>query len=234
MASRGCARPEFRSTAVWIDAKAYPMSAGQVLAPKGVGSLKPQDTGPERSDSRSAHHHDLGADVHPLEQVSDVLVEHADAAIRGELADRLRLVGAVDGVLAPREGHGRNPHRVVGRATGDHVRQRRVVRLDLSRRRPRRLHIRRAEAEQVVGLLRQPAIPVAEGVTEAAVLHLRSLVARLRLANRDFYQAERKLDELCATLRESPAGAGAAPPDATVLRSLPGVGTVTLATLLTE
>src|SRR3954470_18034241 len=46
-----------------------------------------------------------------------------------------------------------------------------------------RHRIRRVDAEQVVGLLRQPAIPVAEGVTEAAVLHLRSLVARLRLAN---------------------------------------------------
>src|SRR3954466_8374126 len=94
--------------------------------------------------------------------------------------------------------------------------------------------IRRVEAEQVVGLLRQPAIPVAEGVTEAAVLHLRSLVARLRLGNREFHQAERKLDELCATLRESTAGPGGAPPDATVLSSVPGVGPVTLAILLTE
>src|SRR3954468_18693302 len=94
--------------------------------------------------------------------------------------------------------------------------------------------IRRVEAEQVVGLLRQPAITVAAGVTEAAVRHLRSLVARLRLANREFHQAERKLDELCTTLRESTAGAGGAPRDATVLSSLPGVGTVTLAILHSE
>ena len=94
--------------------------------------------------------------------------------------------------------------------------------------------IRRLDAERVLGLLRQPAITVAEGVTEAAVLHLRSLVARLRLANREFYQAERKLDELCATLREKTAAAGRALGDAAILRSLPGVGTVILATLLTE
>src|SRR3954449_7835757 len=62
--------------------------------------------------------------------------------------------------------------------------------------------IRRVDAERALGLLRQPAIPVAEGVTEAAVLHLHSLVARLRLANREFYQAERKLDELCTALKE--------------------------------
>src|ERR1051325_1243892 len=62
--------------------------------------------------------------------------------------------------------------------------------------------IRRVDAEKVLGLLRQPAITVAEGVTEAAVLHLHSLVARLRLANREFHQAERKLDELCTALKE--------------------------------
>ena len=95
--------------------------------------------------------------------------------------------------------------------------------------------IRRIDAERVLGLLRQPAIPVAEGVTEAAVLHLRSLVARLRLANREFHQAERKLDELCTNLRDktsTPKSGG--PCDAAVLSSLPGIGTVTLATLLTE
>src|SRR5918994_1664430 len=53
--------------------------------------------------------------------------------------------------------------------------------------------IRRVDAERALAILRRPAITVAEGVTEAAVLHLRSLVARLRLANREFHQAERKL-----------------------------------------
>jgi transposase len=94
--------------------------------------------------------------------------------------------------------------------------------------------IRRVDAERALSLLRQPAIPVAEGVTEAAVLHLRSLVARLRLANREFHQAERKLDELCATLREKTAAAGSSLGDAAILSSLPGVGPVTLAILLSE
>src|SRR3954469_12092574 len=98
-----------------------------------------------------------------------------------------------------------------------------------------RHRIRRLDAEQVVGLLRQRAITVAEGITEAAVLHLRSLVARLRLANREFYQAERKLDELCTTLRDktsTPKSGG--PRDAAVLSSLPGIGPVTPAIFLTE
>jgi Transposase len=45
--------------------------------------------------------------------------------------------------------------------------------------------IRRIDAGQALAILRQPAIQVAAGVTEAAVLHLRSLVARLRLTNRE-------------------------------------------------
>src|SRR4051812_28448731 len=45
----------------------------------------------------------------------------------------------------------------------------------------RRHRIRRLEAADVLEILRQPAITVAAGVTEAAVLHLRSLIARLRL-----------------------------------------------------
>jgi transposase len=102
----------------------------------------------------------------------------------------------------------------------------------------RRRRIRRLDAATALGVLRQPAITVAAGVTEAAVLHLRSLVARLRLANREFQQAERRLEELCATLTESaPAVEDSGPSglsDAAIPRSLPGVGPVTLAALLTE
>src|SRR3954452_21111681 len=92
-----------------------------------------------------------------------------------------------------------------------------------------------ARCPAVLDILRQPAITVAPGVTEAAVLHLRSLVARLRLANQEVHQAARKLEELCTALRETDSAAqDSGPGDAAILRSLPGVGPVTLATLLTE
>jgi len=94
--------------------------------------------------------------------------------------------------------------------------------------------IRRLDAASALDLLRQPAITVAAGVTEAAVLHLRSLVVRLRVANAEFRQAECKLEELCAGLSQAAAAEENNPRDAEILRSLPGVGTVTLATLLTE
>src|SRR3712207_9517100 len=64
-----------------------------------------------------------------------------------------------------------------------------------------RHRIRKLDAAGVLAVLRRPAITVAAGVAEAAVLHLHSLVVRLRLANTEFRQAERKLGELCAGLR---------------------------------
>jgi len=53
--------------------------------------------------------------------------------------------------------------------------------------------VRKISAETAIGILRAPALTVSAGVTEAAVLHLRSLITRLRLANREFRQADRKL-----------------------------------------
>jgi transposase len=94
--------------------------------------------------------------------------------------------------------------------------------------------IRKISAEAALGILRAPALTVAAGVTEAAVLHLRSLVTRLRLANREFRQAERKLDELCNALSQTETASATAPSDAAILASLPGVGRTTLASLLTE
>jgi transposase len=94
--------------------------------------------------------------------------------------------------------------------------------------------IRKISAETALDILRAPALTVAAGVTEAAVLHLRSLVTRLRLANREFRQADRKLDDLCAALVQTEAPSETARSDAAILASLPGVGKTILATLLTE
>jgi transposase len=94
--------------------------------------------------------------------------------------------------------------------------------------------IRKISAETALSILRAPVLKVAAGVTEAAVLHLRSLIARLRLANREFRQADRKLDDLCAALTHTEAPSETAPSDAAILASLPGVGKTILATLLTE
>ena len=50
--------------------------------------------------------------------------------------------------------------------------------------------------------MQEPALKVADGVAEAASIHMRSLVARLRIVNRQLHEAERKLDELCTAVSE--------------------------------
>jgi hypothetical protein len=96
--------------------------------------------------------------------------------------------------------------------------------------------IRRVGTATVLRTLQEPAIKVADGVAEAASIHMRSLVARLRLVNRELREAERKLDELCTAVGEADAtsGEGLQRRDVVILKSMPGIGRINLATLLSE
>lgn len=97
--------------------------------------------------------------------------------------------------------------------------------------------IRRIDAEEVLRTLRQPAVRVAAGTAEAASAHIRTVAVRLKLVNRQIKDANRMLDTLCAKLSEageSEPGQPSKQRDATILRSLPGVGRIVLATLLAE
>jgi transposase len=98
----------------------------------------------------------------------------------------------------------------------------------------KRHRIRRFDAAAVLDILRRPSLKVADEVTEAAVLHLRSLITLLRLANREFRTAEKKLDELCTALNEDGFDQTHGQSDVAVLSSLPGIGRTTLAILIAE
>jgi transposase len=100
--------------------------------------------------------------------------------------------------------------------------------------------VRRVDAKEVLRVLRQPAVIVAPGTTEAAKAHLGVLVARLRLINRELRRCHHRLDALCDELAgedlgpEDSEGQRRGQRDVTILRSLPGVGRIVLATLLAE
>ena len=68
--------------------------------------------------------------------------------------------------------------------------------------------IRRIDAETVIRTLREPAIKVADGVAEAASVHMRSLTARLHVVNRELREAERQLDKICAEIGAAEAASG--------------------------
>ena len=60
-----------------------------------------------------------GADGDALVEIRDVGVEHADAAVRDEAADRARRIGAVDGILTVRKRQRGYAHWISRRTAGD-------------------------------------------------------------------------------------------------------------------
>jgi transposase len=110
--------------------------------------------------------------------------------------------------------------------------------------------IRRITAAEALGRLRAPALTVAPGTQSAAVDHLASVAKRLQLVNRDIASADDRIDRLTARLARDGDGAGATDGegdgretgpgqipeqhDVTILRTLPGVGRIVIATLLAE
>lgn len=97
--------------------------------------------------------------------------------------------------------------------------------------------IRRLDAPAVLAVLRRPPLTVAPGATEAAVAHIRQLATRLQLINQQIKQANHRLDELCGAIErtgEAAPGQICEQRDVAILRSCPGLGRITLATLLAE
>ena len=96
--------------------------------------------------------------------------------------------------------------------------------------------IRRFTAAEVLERLRAPPLAVAPGTVSAATAHLAAVAERLRLVNRQIAEADARLDSLTETLAEAGEvpGQNGEQRDATILRSLPGVGRIVLATLLAE
>ena len=95
--------------------------------------------------------------------------------------------------------------------------------------------ISRITAEEGLKKLREKPLTVAPGTTEAAVGHIRILIAQLRVVNFELKRARTQLEELVERLgEETQPEVPKAQRDADILRSLPGVGPVVVATLLAE
>jgi transposase len=96
--------------------------------------------------------------------------------------------------------------------------------------------IRRIGAAEALAILKRPALTVAPGTTAAAKAHIAALAERVRLVNRQLKEVNHRLDALVKTLAgsEDEPGQLSEQRDAAILRSLPGVGRIVLATLLAE
>ena len=104
----------------------------------------------------------------------------------------------------------------------------------------KRHRIRRIGAAEVLAILKEQALVVAPGVTEAAVAHIRVLIEGIRLFTRQLKEAHRQLDRLCSLLAKPiPGETEQTGPESeqtlvAILQSLPGAGRIVLATLLAE
>src|SRR5258707_13929853 len=81
----------------------HPLKGPDFPSPKGLGS-SPEGL-PSRHRLPLSEDDHLRADLDPVVEVDHVLVEHADAARRYRVADRVRLVRAVDAVERGAEIH---------------------------------------------------------------------------------------------------------------------------------
>lgn len=105
----------------------------------------------------------------------------------------------------------------------------------------RRHRIRRLTADQVLEVLRRPALVVADGTISAATAHLRQLTARIRLVRLQRKDCRKALDTICARLSAprdaepgSEEGRKNEPSDCEILLSMPGVGRTLAPALLAE
>ena len=96
--------------------------------------------------------------------------------------------------------------------------------------------IRRLTVEDIITTLRQPILVAAPGVADAVGTRIASLVPQLILVHQQRTTAERQIDRLLERLAatESMDSEPREHHDAEILRSLPGVGRMVAATMLTE
>lgn len=96
--------------------------------------------------------------------------------------------------------------------------------------------IRRVTGEAVLAQLQTPALYVAPGTVEAASAHIALLLPRLRLVHEQRTNCGPRIEALLAQLGTAAESEGQSIEhrDVEILRSLPGVGRVTAATMLAE
>jgi transposase len=96
--------------------------------------------------------------------------------------------------------------------------------------------IRRFTVEAVLAVVRTPRLTAAPGVADAVATRITSLVPQLLLIRRQRVTAEHEMDGMLETLAADGESSGEAGEhrDAAILLSLPGVGRMVSATMLTE
>jgi transposase len=96
--------------------------------------------------------------------------------------------------------------------------------------------IRRVTAPELITALRQPRLRIAPGVADAVATHIAVLIPQLQLLHAQRKTAGQQIDHWLEVLASSDDASGQprGHRDVVILRSLPGVGRMVAATMLTE
>jgi len=97
-----------------------------------------------------------------------------------------------------------------------------------------RHRISRFTTEQVVAILMEPSLQLAPGAAEAASEHILFLLPRIILLDQQVRDVERRIAGLLKALPENVDGSSGKSRDVDLLLSLPGLGTIIAATILSE
>ena len=89
-------------------------------------------------------------------------------------------------------------------------------------------------AEKVLSILRAEKIKVSEATTESCVRHIRMIIERMRVIDRQIKETEEYISKVIETMNSKLKAEGEGPTDIEILRSITGVGPVVLATMIAE
>ncbi len=98
----------------------------------------------------------------------------------------------------------------------------------------KRNRVRRIGAEEALKILRAEEINVSDATVRSCIFHITSVVERLKVADRQLKEIKDSIDKIIETMNEKLKAEGGGSTDIEILRSIPGVGTVVLATLVAE
>jgi len=100
----------------------------------------------------------------------------------------------------------------------------------------KRNRIRRIGADEVIKILKQPSFPVAAGTEQAVCVTLTVAFQQLQLVQQQYAEISRQTESVIKRLEQSSEDESdhSWQRDVTILSSIPGVGSIVLATLLAE
>ena len=98
----------------------------------------------------------------------------------------------------------------------------------------KRHRVKRFDAKRVVEILRGEKITINKATVESCVEHIRSVAQRMKVLDRQLVETKDSIRKVIETIDSKHRTEGGEPTDIEILRSIPGVGDVVLATLIAE